>query len=116
MIGEDQAARSPDGPDHWPVFLDKMMTLWWDRPLEFTDQLGRISAPTLVVAGDDDCIEPEHSLEMFRRIPNARLAIVPGASHAGPVEQPDLVNRIILEFLDGPERPSELMPLLPSRG
>jgi hypothetical protein len=69
----------------------------------------------MILAGDDDCIEPVHSVEMFQRIPNARLAIIPGTSHAVPMEQPDLVNRMIIDFLDGPERPTEVMPLLPRR-
>ncbi|MGZ4675189.1 MAG: alpha/beta fold hydrolase [Acidimicrobiia bacterium] len=115
MIRDDYAAVSPDGADHWPVMLEKMMRLWWQDPLDFTAELDRIAAPTLILAGDDDCIDPLHSVEMFRRIPNARLGIVPGASHVAPVEQPDLVNRMILDFLDGPERPAELMPLLPAR-
>jgi len=49
------------------------------------------------------------------RLPNGRLAVVPGASHTAPVEQAALVNDMILAFLDGPEKPAELMPLLPSR-
>jgi pimeloyl-ACP methyl ester carboxylesterase len=115
LIRADYDAASPDGPDHWPIVLDKMMRLWWDDPLDFTADLARIEAPTMVMAGDDDCIDHVHSVEMFRRIPNARLAIVPGASHTAPVERADLVNRMIIEFLDGPEKPAELMPLLPSR-
>jgi pimeloyl-ACP methyl ester carboxylesterase len=115
LIRADYDAVSPDGPDHWPVVLDKVLRLWWDEPLDFTADLARIRTPTLLMAGDDDCIDHAHSLEMFRRIPTGRLAIIPGASHTAPVEQPELVNRMILEFLDGPERPNELMPLLPSR-
>ena len=69
----------------------------------------------MIMAGDDDCIDLEHSVDMFRRLPNGRLAIVPGASHTAPVEQAALVNDMILAFLDGPEKPAELMPLLPSR-
>jgi hypothetical protein len=48
-------------------------------------------------------------------VPRGRPAIVPGASHVAPIEQPELVNPILLGFLDGPEPPTELMPLLPRR-
>lgn len=115
LMRADYETTTPDGADHWPIVLDKIQHLWWEAPLEFTDQLGRINALTLVLAGDDDCIEPAHSVEMFQRIPKGRLGIIPGGSHAVPLEQPDLVNRMILDFLDGPERPAELMPLLHSR-
>jgi len=115
LMRADYEQLTPDGADHWLVVLEKVQHLWWEAPLDFTDQLTRIDALTMILAGDDDCIEPVHSVEMFQRIPNARLAIIPGASHAVPMEQPDLVNRMILDFLDGPERPSELMPLLQRR-
>jgi pimeloyl-ACP methyl ester carboxylesterase len=115
LMRADYEKVTPDSADHWPVVLDKIQHLWWEAPLDFTDQLERIDALTLVLAGDDDCIEPAHSVEMFQRIPKARLGIVPGGSHAVPLEQPDLVNQMLIEFLDGPERPAELMPLLPSR-
>ncbi len=115
LMRGDYERVTPDGADHWPIVLRKIQHLWWEAPLDFTDQLHRIEALTMILAGDDDCIEPVHSVEMFQRIPRARLAILPGTSHAVPLEQPDLVNRMLLEFLDGPERPAELMPLLPSR-
>ncbi|HZG23938.1 MAG TPA: alpha/beta hydrolase, partial [Chitinophagaceae bacterium] len=35
-------------------------------------------APVLVVAGDRDVVRPEHTVEMYHLLPNARLAIVPG--------------------------------------
>jgi pimeloyl-ACP methyl ester carboxylesterase len=115
LMRADYERTTPDGADHWPIVLAKIQHLWWEVPLDFTDELEHIDALTLVLAGDDDCIEPAHSVEMFHRIPRARLAIVPGGSHAVPLEQPALVNRMILEFLDGPENPAVLMPLLPSR-
>jgi pimeloyl-ACP methyl ester carboxylesterase len=115
LIRPDYDAASPDGPDHWPVVLEKVQKMWWDDPLDFRAELGKIEPPTMVMAGDDDCIDPGHSVDMFRRLPNGRLAIVPGASHTAPVEQAALVNDMILAFLDGPEKPAELMPLLPSR-
>ena len=31
---------SPDGPDHWPVVLEKVQTMWWDDPLDFRAELG----------------------------------------------------------------------------
>jgi pimeloyl-ACP methyl ester carboxylesterase len=74
------------------------------------DDLGRISAPTLVVMGDDDLMSIEHSAALFRAIPNSELAVVPGASHAVVTEKPELLNRIVLEFLENEPVPT-MMPV-----
>jgi len=56
LMQADYEKTTPDGVGHWPVVRDKIEHLWWEAPLEFTDQLDRITTPTLVMAGDDDCI------------------------------------------------------------
>jgi pimeloyl-ACP methyl ester carboxylesterase len=40
-----------------------------------------------------------HAVEMYDALPNAELAIVPGTSHFLTQEKPDLVNKIVLDFL-----------------
>lgn len=51
--------------------------------------LGRITAPTLVITGDSDpLIPPENSRILARGIPGARLHILEGASHFFWVEKP----------------------------
>ena len=74
------------------------------------DDLGRISAPTLLVIGDDDLISIEHSAALFRAIPNSELAVVPGASHAVAIEKPEFLNRIVLDFFQNEPVPT-MMPL-----
>jgi hypothetical protein len=37
---------------------------------------------------------------LFRAIPNSELAVVPGTSHFLTMEKPDLVNRLVLDFLE----------------
>lgn len=47
---------------------------------EMTDaQIASIQAPALIIIGDKDVVRPEHAVEMYRRMPHARLAIFPGA-------------------------------------
>lgn len=92
---------SPDGPEHLPIVVDKMKRLFLDEPRLSPADLGRIAVPTLVLAGDDDVVEPEHTLRLFRALPQARLAIVPGGSHELPLDQPEAVTALILDFLDG---------------
>jgi pimeloyl-ACP methyl ester carboxylesterase len=74
------------------------------------DDLRRIRARTLVIAGDDDLVRLDHTNELFQAIDDAELAVVPGASHFVAMEKPELVNRIILSFLrDDPA--ATMMPI-----
>jgi pimeloyl-ACP methyl ester carboxylesterase len=73
-------------------------------------ELGRISAPTLVLSGDDDLPTLEHTTTLYRSIPNAELAVVPGTSHFVAMEKPDMVNRIVIDFLEKEPVPT-MMPV-----
>ncbi len=64
------------------------------------DRLGEISAPTLVVVGDQDRVTPPAlSEDIATRIPNARLVRVAGAGHISNMERPQEFNRTVLDFL-----------------
>ncbi|WP_329580452.1 alpha/beta hydrolase [Kitasatospora sp. NBC_01250] len=93
------AALSPDGPAHFPVVLEKLMRMWQAGPLLQLEDLSEVTTPTLVMQGDHDGTTVEHSLAMTRTLPDAQLAVVPGASHALPLEKPELVNLMLLDFL-----------------
>jgi pimeloyl-ACP methyl ester carboxylesterase len=101
-------ASSPDGPEHWPVVFAKFLEMISTQPDIKPDELARIKPPTLVVSGDDDMVTLEHTLEMYRAIPGSELAVVPGTSHALQFEKPDLVNRIVLDFLEKDPVPTML--------
>ena len=94
------AASSPDGPDHWPIVLEKFWEMIPTQPDITPGELGCIKAPTLVISGDDDMVMLEHTLELYRAIPGSELAVVPGTSHALAFEKPDLLNRIVIDFLE----------------
>jgi pimeloyl-ACP methyl ester carboxylesterase len=91
---------SPDGPDHWPVVFGKFGEMTRTQPRIVPDELGHISNQTLVIVGDDDMISLEHTVSLFRLLPNAELAVVPGTSHAVALEKPELLNRLILDFIE----------------
>ena len=60
-----------------------------------------------MVVGDDDMVTLEHTSTLFRAIPDSELAVVPGTSHFLTFEKPDLVNRLVLDFLEkDPCRPT----------
>lgn len=63
--------------------------------------LGRIAAPTLVLAGDHDPIVPPSNARILaRRIPDARLELVPGAGHLLLLDQAERCASLITDFLD----------------
>lgn len=64
--------------------------------------LGKITAPFLIMSGDRDAIRLEHTLEIFYAIKNANLFIMPGASHFGSREKPDLFNMVLMDFFNKP--------------
>jgi pimeloyl-ACP methyl ester carboxylesterase len=94
-------------PDHAAVMQRKLKVLWSTAPTaaDLDEQLlARIQAPTLVMAGENDVIRPEHTREIARLILHARLCIVPGSSHATFSSRPELVNPIMLSFFAEPVR------------
>ena len=64
--------------------------------------LETITAPTLILAGDHDMVLDEHTLEIFHRIPNSQLAIVPDSTHLLPFDDPELFNSIVERFFRTP--------------
>ncbi|WP_328557866.1 MULTISPECIES: alpha/beta fold hydrolase [unclassified Streptomyces] len=108
MLVEAYAALSPDGRDHFPVVFDKIAPALLVTEVKLSD-LAAISAPTLIMAGDDDLVTVEHLEAMRTTVPDGQLAIVPGASHGLPLEKPELVSRLIFDFLST-EQVEKLMP------
>lgn len=66
---------------------------------ELADRMARLTVPTLIVAGDEDeaCLEP--ALFMKRTITSAGLLIIPRSGHTINLEEPELFNRHVLDFV-----------------
>jgi len=65
---------------------------------EAEGRLAALRVPTLVLTGDQDrLVPPANSRRLARVIPGARLAVLPGAGHAFPFEQPDETVRLLTE-------------------
>jgi pimeloyl-ACP methyl ester carboxylesterase len=64
-----------------------------------SDRLAALRTPTLIVAGDEDegCLEP--GLMLKRTIPAAGLALLSRTGHTCNLEEPDLFNRLVADFL-----------------
>lgn len=99
FLGSAYGEVSPDGEAHFPVVVRKDFELSSREPILTSEELGAVSARTLVMAADDDITPLEHMVDFYRALPNAELAIVPGTSHFLLQEKPALCNAIILDFL-----------------
>lgn len=68
--------------------------------LPVVDELGSITAPTLVVTGAEDVATPVHKAETIAAgIAGARLEIVPDCGHSSTLEKPDELSRLIADFI-----------------
>ncbi len=64
------------------------------------DELVNITAPALVVVGNQDILTPRgDSEELAERLPNSELVVISGAAHGLMVEHASTFNRVLLEFL-----------------
>jgi pimeloyl-ACP methyl ester carboxylesterase len=64
------------------------------------DHLPHVDVPTLIIAGEKDQFTPAWlSRRMATYIPHAELLMVPGGTHAAPLERKELVNRHVERFL-----------------
>jgi pimeloyl-ACP methyl ester carboxylesterase len=65
---------------------------------ELTDKMQTITAPTLIMTGDEDwqCLEP--GLLMKRNIPTAALVVMPNAGHTINLEEPAAFNQHLADF------------------
>jgi pimeloyl-ACP methyl ester carboxylesterase len=97
-----QRAHQPlRGPEYWKTFLKNMWPAWTTLTEHGAEDLQRITTPSLVLVGDRDPFQPLNlAVELYRRLPNADLAVIPGMDHdvtAG--KHAALVGEVVLNFL-----------------
>lgn len=67
---------------------------------DLSDRLTEIQVPTLILVGDEDKMTPERfAEELAEGIPGAELAVIRGAGHMLPLEQPEEVASVVKGFL-----------------
>ena len=76
----------------------ELLGLMVNDPNVRPEELGRIQARTLVIAGTRDMIKEAHTRLIASRIPDARLVIIEG-DHFFANKRPDAFNRAIMDFL-----------------
>ena len=63
------------------------------------DRIGTIACPALIVASDQDYTSVAWKTAYAAKIPGARVSVVKDSRHVAPVDQPEQVNQMILQFL-----------------
>ncbi|HWE14725.1 MAG TPA: alpha/beta fold hydrolase [Solirubrobacteraceae bacterium] len=91
-----------DLAEHSAVGMTRtMLGVQRERPslYDLEGQLRELAMPVLIIAGDEDdgCLEPD--LMLKRTIPTAGLAVLPNTGHTCNLEQPEVFNRTVDEFL-----------------
>ena len=75
-------------------------TWFADDASDFTERLGAIGVPALVIAGEADPLSPVAVGEFLRdRMPAAILQVVSGGTHAMALEEPDRIAALMGPFL-----------------
>jgi len=97
-------------PTPWGASYHFMASVYHDT----LSRLPEVQSPTLVMHGERDAMDPlANSVMMAEAIPDAELALVPGAGHAYPLEAPEVSLDLLLDWLD---RRGPIVPGRPRTG
>ena len=101
VFREAYARTAPD-PKQWPTLVAKVVKLLLEFKGWRPGDIRSIRAPVLVMIGDADIVRPEHAVQMFRLLPHAQLAVLPGSDHFLPMQRSDWAVPMIEAFLNAP--------------
>jgi pimeloyl-ACP methyl ester carboxylesterase len=108
---EEYDRTSPDAPETLVQKIRKMIEIQRTEPNLSKEDLASIQCPVMVMVGDDDVIQHNHTVELYESIPLGQLAVVPAASHKFIKERPALAQLLIREFLEDLSYPVTRMPM-----
>ncbi|MCO5243953.1 MAG: alpha/beta hydrolase [Anaerolineae bacterium] len=85
---------------YWKSLFTQVSQAWWEPPMLTQAAFAKITDPALFWCGDRDLFcPPEQSLDMYRMVSTAELAIVPNADHFTMAQQLDVAAMILLNFI-----------------
>lgn len=112
-VGPARVQLQNKNPEAWAVFAAAlaehsatgmartMLGVQRERPslYDLESELRALDMPVLIIAGDEDdgCLEPD--LMLKRMIPAAGLVVMPNTGHTCNLEEPEVFNRTLEDFL-----------------
>ena len=106
MIALSGANLKPDCGDGFEEFKEWILSngsplamMMLEEPQIEASELGVISCPALVTAGDRDLISEEHTRLIADNIPDSELVIVKNATHGSFIKKNPRMGRLLLDFL-----------------
>jgi len=115
FLADEHRTLSGD-PGAFPLLMEKLIVLQ-QEPMSWRTEVAALETPVLIIVGDSDGLNIEHSVEMFRllgggvmgdgakELPASRLAVLPATSHTALIGQADLMMEFIEPFLKGEKPP-----------
>lgn len=106
LLGEPTREKKPDVVERAKKLMDNSpagfigaLEAMKNRP-DSTDDLMKISVPTLVIVGENDGVTPpEASRKLHEHIGGSRLVVIPEAGHLSNLEAPEAFSGALAEFL-----------------
>jgi pimeloyl-ACP methyl ester carboxylesterase len=86
-------------PEQWEQLIRDLNGMYHQMVYAKQEEIRKIQSPTLVMAGDKDGTRLDHFVEIYKLLPNAQLAIIPGCGHVIFRCKPDLSIKIMSDFL-----------------
>jgi pimeloyl-ACP methyl ester carboxylesterase len=87
------------GPEYWKAYVKQIAALWL-RTLRYTpEDIAAVTDPVLLLVGDRDGVCTEESVELFRVLPNAELAVAPASDHSFIEAKAGIFDALALDFL-----------------
>lgn len=107
-------AKSAPRPQDWPVLFTKLSEML-GHDYDWSKQVAKLRAPTMIAVGDADSVRTSHAVEFFEllgggqvdggwdgsRVSKARLLILPGTTHYYIIQSAALWSAV-RAFLDEP--------------
>jgi pimeloyl-ACP methyl ester carboxylesterase len=93
-------AVAPDPNNLFP-FLERMQPVVHEWEGWTDDEVRSVTAPTMLVIGDNDFVRLDHAAEMLGLFPDCRLAVLPGTKHTEVMRRTEQLRTFVEPLLDG---------------